>query len=277
MARCSRFIWGCWNYQLHPRTAYPAVSNVDCSIDITMPGVATNQTLKLALGERQSHSLSALAAILRTVMRRHSLNPPTSVFSFEGQNVEKVSPARITNAFGQERIPDHIFDLQVFDGDEIKLCHDGLRPLEMKVLALPRDVQMLLRQKCTRLLSAVAAFLSACHFALGSLQSLFAFAQESRVVNLRARRERGEVFQAHINPHCLTGRRHWFGLGQIAHQQRIPAVTPSCNAKLLDRAFNRATQSDADGAYAGDGQFIAFQRTTSHLLDFLAEGMVSLS
>src|SRR2546425_11339308 len=112
-----------------------------------MSDKSTNQADVLTHRQRFAHALTTAAAILRSKCGTDSLHLSTGACSLVRQNVEKVSPPRITDTLGQVWVPDHIFDLQILNGDQVKLTNQRCRRLEMKVLPLPADSQMLLLQK----------------------------------------------------------------------------------------------------------------------------------
>ena len=171
---------------------------------IAMSHKTTDQTLELATGETQPHPLTALAAILTGVGRHDSLDLPAGTRSLDGENLQKASPACVTNTLGQAWVPDQVLDLQVFDRDRVELRNYRLRGFEVMIPSLPLDLKVLQLQFSDRLFPALGAFFAAGHFALRRLQATFSLAQVARVLNYCARRERGEALQPDINPDRLT-------------------------------------------------------------------------
>jgi hypothetical protein len=99
---------------------------------VTMRNKSTIDTPMFSRGERLAHSATALRAILRRVGRIHFDYLATGAFSLVRQDRSELTPSGVTNALGEMMIFHHPFNIQIFDGDRVKLAHDIERRLVLE-------------------------------------------------------------------------------------------------------------------------------------------------
>jgi hypothetical protein len=97
---------------------------------------------------RQRHLLSvtAAAAILRSVARILSFYRAASVRSFARQDAKEWSPCHIIDGLGEMVMADHPANVQVFDRDPVKAGDQFLSLLVMKIFAAARHFKMAQRE-----------------------------------------------------------------------------------------------------------------------------------
>src|SRR5262249_40955851 len=161
---------------------------------------STVDTPVLSRGERLAHSVTALRAILRRVGWIHLDDHTAGAFSLARQDQEELAPSRVTDALGEMMILHHPFNVQIFDGHRVKLSHDLKRRLVMEIRASALNLLMPLLKQFDRFSSSLRPLFTSGDFALSGLQFPFGFAQEFRVLDHLACRERGEVLDPDINP-----------------------------------------------------------------------------
>src|SRR5215475_6805647 len=102
---------------------------------VTMRNKSTIDTPMFSPGERLALSVTALRAFLRRVGRIHFDYLATGAFSLVLQDRSELTPSRVTNALGEMMIFHHPFNIQIFDGDRVKLAHDIERRLVLEIRA----------------------------------------------------------------------------------------------------------------------------------------------
>ena len=103
-------------------------------------------------------SMATSGAILWRVRWIHFDHFSPSFFRFEDDDLDELSPSRVTDALGQVMVLDHPLDVQIFDFHALVLIDQLSRLFDMKVAPLPLHFQMFLPQQSPRFLSQFAPF-----------------------------------------------------------------------------------------------------------------------
>ncbi len=93
-------------------------------------------------GELFHFSMFALTAILRCIGRVHQAQLPTSFYRFVGEELTKLIPTRVCNAFCKTRALNHFFDVEVFYADILVMIDDFFGLFVTKVLSLIANLLM---------------------------------------------------------------------------------------------------------------------------------------
>jgi hypothetical protein len=166
----------------------------------------------------------------------------------------------------------HPFNIQIFDGDRVKLSHDIERSLVVKVRALASYLLMLLPKQINRFHAPPRPLPAPGDFALSSLQLRLGLAQKFRILNRLARRERGEILDPDINPDRLAGLRKESALVLFNRKDHIPTVRIALDHAGLDRPFNRTGKTDATRTDFRQVKLVAFKPESALRI---GEGIVS--
>lgn len=228
---------------------------------------------------RQWHFLpvTTMRAILRCVTWIHFLKLTASIFSFAFEYSEEGRPCNIRDCFGKVMVFDHPFDVQVFDGDYVKLLDKLRRFFVVKIFARSADLQVSERDFLPGFSAIGGAFLLARKSTLKFGQILRSVGQMARVFYMLAIAQRGETLNPNINANIKTSLWQRFRLRQFADQQNIPAISAARNSQLLNFAFDWTAQANPTRANTGNGQLVATQRASSPCFKFLTEGMVAVT
>src|SRR5262249_3006779 len=147
----------------------------------------------------------------------------------------------------------------ICDGHRVELSDDLERRLVMEIRASALNLLMILLKQFDRFTSPLRSLLTSRDFALSGLQFPFGFAQEFRVLDHLACRERGEVLDPDINPNRTGGLRKESGLVLFNRKDHIPTIRLSLNHAILDRPFNWRGKTNAARADLRQMQLVAFQ------------------
>src|SRR2546421_6165887 len=126
---------------LAPRKTVCPTENVNRGVMITVKHKSTSHAAMLAHRQRLAYPVAAIAAILRSELRRDSPHPTASVFRFTRQDQKEGSPRRVTNALRQMMVLDHPCDLQILNRDLVKLSNQIKRAFVKEVFAPVRHFQ----------------------------------------------------------------------------------------------------------------------------------------
>ncbi len=169
--------------------------------------------------------LTALETLLGSEAWVHSNNLMSSISSFGRKDSEELSPASITDRFGEMMVLYHIGDLQVLHCNVlIGLCI-LFGYLEMEVTALASDLQMGLCGTPGRFAFAMRPVLAAAHRALLASEGLLRGAIIARVRYRVALAIRQKGFESHIDADSgMSARRRLMlaVLVRLTDKQRVP-------------------------------------------------------
>jgi hypothetical protein len=115
-------------------------------VDITVFNVATMRTDMGTDGKRLLDPLTTPRAFLRGVAGVHSNDLMSSTFSLGSENSEERASGGVHDALCEMVVFDHAINVQVFNGNMLILFRVVCSDLEMKITALPFDLQMGLRR-----------------------------------------------------------------------------------------------------------------------------------
>jgi putative transposase len=234
---------------------------------------STFVTPMFSRGESLAHSVTTLRAILRRVGRIHLDYLTASLFRFALQDQDELTPSHVADALGEMMILHHSSHVQIFDGDCVKLLDEIERCLVVEVRALASNLLMLPGQQFDCLTPAIASLVrTARDFALSSLQFPLGLAQKLRIFDSLTRRQRGEVFNADINSHCVASLREEPGLVLFNRKGHVPTIGLTLNCAGLDRPFNRTGETNPAGADLGEMKFVAFEPESALRI---GEGIIS--
>src|SRR5262245_28148315 len=119
----------------HPRSACPALLNIECGVMIAMRYKSTIHTSVLSRSEGLAHPMAALRAVLRRVGRIHLDYLTTSFFRFVRQDRDELTPSCVADALGEMMILNHSSHVQIFNGDCVKLLDEIEHRLVIEVRA----------------------------------------------------------------------------------------------------------------------------------------------
>jgi hypothetical protein len=68
------------------------------------------------------------------------ITPRGSLFRFARKDQNELTPSLVTDALGETMILDHPFDIQIFDGDRVKLSRDLESRLVVEIRALASNL-----------------------------------------------------------------------------------------------------------------------------------------
>jgi hypothetical protein len=104
--------------------------------------------------------LTAIAALLASVVSRHSDNLRTSTLSLELKDTQELCPSCVINAFTQVMVLDHTLNVQVFHHDGTIAVDISFGNVEMEVTSLPFYLQVRLGNVASGFCTALAALLT---------------------------------------------------------------------------------------------------------------------
>ena len=214
-------------------------------------------------------NVSAPTAHLRRVLRRNRDDQTTSIFGFHRQDVAEHRPGSISNrlveaslctgSVGKElpwifrvrlclRAADHVFDLQGFHPDNAETVDEPSGCLMYEVMASGSNTLMDTGDDFLGLAtgSGSVLILHIVELALGFRQSLFVTAEEARVFDELAIRERGKDFEANVNADLISRRFKMLRLNLAGEADKPLARGRSANRTRFDVTFNRAVQMYSD-------------------------------
>jgi hypothetical protein len=241
---------------------------------VTMRNKSTIDTPMFSRGERLAHSATALRAILRRVGRIHFDYLATGAFSLVRQDRSELTPSGVTNALGEMMIFHHPFNIQIFDGDRVKLAHDIERRLVLEIRALAPNLLMFLLKQIDRFSPSLRSLQVARDFALSSLQLRFGLAQKFRVLNYLARREGGEILNPDIYANRVASLRKESALVLFNCKDHIPTIHIALDRAGLDYPLNWTGETDATRTNFRQVKLVAFE-TKAAL--WIGEGIVPRS
>lgn len=244
----------------------------DCRVVIPM-SLETTITNVLTHRKRLPNPLSAIAAILRGVRGGNSDYPATSVLSFVFEYLRKSSPTGVTDTFGEMVILHHPFDVQIFNGNRVKLSNDIESGFMVKVQPLALNLLMLLRQQFDSLASAITSLIgSPRNLSVRRFEFSFGHAVVFWVLNYLTRAQRRKVLNAGINADVVAGLRKEAGLVLFNGEDDIPAIRLTLDRAGFDCLFNRTGETNARRADFGKMKLVAFKPETTLRI---GEGIVS--
>ena len=132
--------------------------------------------------------------------------------------------------------------------DHAILTYQLARDLVVKVTSLIGDVEILLSKSRDRLLAAIASLLLARHRTLRAPERLLCLAVVARRGDLASVRCHQEHLQSQINASGRQWRGRNLGIGQLAGEDDMPAISLALEGDRLDRALDGPMQFDLDAA-----------------------------
>src|SRR5215831_3298443 len=209
-------------------------------------------------GKRHFLLVAAIAANLTRVSWVHSFKRPASVLSFAFRYREKASPGHVIDRLREMAVFQHHANVQILDRDRVKSSNQIERYLMVKIIATARYFQVRPGYFDSLPGAPLRPLFLARKLSLLSLQIIHRVLEMARVLDLFARRERGETGDADIHTNRLSGRRQWRRFRYLANNQRIPAVDATSYSELFALSFNRTGKPDATGPHTGNREFVAF-------------------
>src|SRR2546425_133788 len=149
-------------------------------------------------GKRLLDDLPTPETFLRSVVGVHSNDLMSSTFSLGSENIKERAPGGVHDGFGEMMVFDHAVNVQVLDGNVLILFSILFGDLEMKVTALPLNLQMGLCRTLGGFPTSLRAFLSTCNRALFAPQCGLTLAVVAWVLDYVAFAVRQEGLQTYI-------------------------------------------------------------------------------
>src|SRR5690348_17156154 len=106
--------------------------------------------------ESFGHILAAARTVLAGVFRTDLHDGFDGAFSLVLQNQKELSPSGISDSFCQVVVREHPFDVEVLDIERIKLTHERMSELVLKVQSGSLNALMRLREQDFRFFSSLA-------------------------------------------------------------------------------------------------------------------------
>ena len=213
----------------------------------------------LSFRESFRDSGSALTAHLRGPAGVHSDHLTTSLFRFVRRDRNERCPADIADGFGEMRVAHHPSDTQFLEFDLIETSDQIVGDFVMEIRPATLDRLMLLRQKSDGFPAPFAVLPAAGNPALCRLQLAFGLLQMAGIFNPLTRGQRGEHFDAEVDPDRLAGFGERFGRRGLNRENDIPAISLSPDRTPFDLPSNRSRKTDANRADFRQPQFVAFE------------------
>lgn len=173
--------------------------------------------------------LTAAATHLARVARIYLHHTTPGTFSLVRCELDKLTPRRIRDGFGEPRVLEHPANVQIFKYDNSKAVEEFATFWMSKVAPL---------------VALWRAFPSGAQFLLSLCQSLFFNAKEFRVSDLFTIRQHGKRFQPAVNTRCICRGRQWFWLTLDTKAREPFARRTAGDSQRLYLAFNGAVQLD---------------------------------
>jgi len=149
-------------------------------------------------------------------------------------------------------IPNHVADLQVFNGDAAESGSELAGQLVKEVTPLVADFVVSTSQLEFSFASVSASLLLPTQPSVKQLQPFLTFDEEARITYDFAIGKDGEVLNANINPHLLSGRMLNPNVRHFAGEDGEPLPSPvSLDGEGFDFALRDAMQDDWDVANLG--------------------------
>lgn len=215
-------------------------------------------------GQRFLHPASAPAAILTRELGGNPHYSTTSFLRFVFEYACKGSPARITDAFRKLMVLHHPLDVQILNRNVVKLPDDIQSGLVVKVRALALNLLMFPGKKFDGFSPPVTPLIgSAGDPALSRLQLPLGGSVVFRVLDYFARRERGEVLNANVNPDAIAGLRNISALVLFDNKDHVPAVGFALDRAGLDDSLDRTRETDTNGADLAQVELVSCEPETA--------------
>jgi hypothetical protein len=223
--------------------------NVESSVVIPMALKAAALAIVFTLAQCFAGNVSALETGLACPATVNFHVPATSLFSFVTQAVLKVRPCSIVNRLG-ESATSHSFDVQRFNGNQIKLSNQPFRQFVNEVFAAVSRPQVQLRNSRLSEFSPLRSLAATGYNTLSAPKFSLHGSIPARVLDLLAGAESSKRFKTNVNANSRRGRLD-FGccrLAIVGQNLREPAVSTLHNAQRLWRPVYRAQVATADQA-----------------------------
>lgn len=221
---------------------------------------ATMRTLVPSHGKVFWDSFFALAANLRSTIRIHHQNARTSLFRFERDDGNELTPTDIMNVFCQVRIFDHVLDGQIFEFNRVESLNEFIRFLKMKVLSLTLDFFMFPRQQFSGLASVRSFFLgTTTKTTLCCFQFALGFFDEARIFNSFTRRKRHCRFNPGIKTNRFTRRVQVFDGLIVGGENNVPTIHFTRDRTCFDSSLDRTRQANTNRTDTRKRQLVAFK------------------
>src|SRR5712692_2388671 len=221
-------------------------------VDVSILNVATPRADMRPHGKRLLDDLPKPETFLRSVAGVDSNDLMSSTFSLGSEYIEERAPGGVHDTICEMAVFHHPIDVQVLDGNVLILFSIPFGDLEMKVTALPLDLQMGLSRTLGSLPAVVTPLFAACNRALLASQGGLTLAVIAWVFNRMPLAIRQKGLQAHINPNVRMRTFAWrmFRLElRLTDDERIPVPISTQNEMgCLWGTFDGTVQLDLDGA-----------------------------
>lgn len=205
----------------------------------------------------------------------HPNHFPTSVRSFVGKKLEEYAPATIRNGFAQVSVLNHVFYLQVFNVDSLKIVNVFVGNLMQKIVSLISYFFVRLGDQHSRLVSSRRTFSPSGKFTLSATKLLLSINEIFRIRYLTAFTIDAKRLYANVDTHLFAGLRELLGGHIIAGEGNKPLAgrhTP--NSDGLDISLNRTGEEQFEPTHVLDIEIPALKRISCL---FEGEGVVAVS
>lgn len=204
----------------------------------------------------------------------HPNHFPTSVRSFVGKKLEEYAPATIGDGLAQMSILDHVFNLQVFNVDSLKIVNVFIGNLMQKIISLISDLFVRLGDQYSSLIPTHRTFSPSGKFPLSTPKLFFIIAEIFRIGYYAAFAINAKRLYANVNTYFLAGLRELFGRHIVAGKGDEPFTrrhTPDSDG--LDIPFNRTGQKQFESTHVSDVEIPAFKLISGL---FKGEGIITV-
>lgn len=204
----------------------------------------------------------------------HPNHFPTSVFGFVRKKLEEYAPATIRDGLAQVSVLNHVFNLQVFNVDSLKIVNVFIGNLMQKIISLISDFFVRLGDRYPRLVSAHRTFFPSGKFPLSASKLLLGITEIFRIRYLTAFAIDAKRLYANINTHLFAGLWELFGRHIVTRKGNKPFAsrhTPDSDG--LDISLSRAGEEQFEPAHILDVQISTFERIACL---FEGEGIVAI-
>ena len=226
--------------------------NVDGGIMIAVEDKTTKRAIVDPIGQLLFDKLSASRAHFTRVARIDIHYLPGGAFCLLGGELHELSPSNVSNRFPDSfpSILSHLLDVEFLKYDDLVLIDQAAREFVGKVLSFICDFLMKMNNLFSLLGSVWSALLCLAQSPLHLHKPGFVSPEKPGVVNLLARRKRGEGNEAHVD----ADYRIYDGQNlrkDLAREAGVPFVAYSSDRQCLDRPFDLPMFPDSHGADLG--------------------------
>ena len=216
----------------------PYMQYVNRTVMVSMHGETATSAVIPAFGKWHLcfHATTATSFACVPGVNLHSLS--TAYYSLVGQHLDESVPGSVADVFSEMMIFNHIFDLQVFNGDEAILLCECVAEFMQEVQSLIGDFHVLSCYQELGLHTVPAPFFLPAQTMLQPLQPAFSLNKMSGVFKSLASGKSGKAFQAHVDANILSSLMfdnwniYFTGKGSIPLSSTIPFKSQSFHLAL---------------------------------------------